>query len=339
MSKDPGKETTFPHTAGQALPGAMAPAGSLPATTSATSPVLTPASSAPVGPNPADVLDLLSKPRIHPYQSFFRTSNDRETVGAYLWAQAVTASLHPFVGLIEIVLRNAIHISLSQQCSGGSSQSFAWYDRAQPKSISLQGKSLDRVEELLCSGMNPPVRIAVQPSPDDVVSNLSFGFWPNVMEGLNMRHSSRAFTDVFCHHPGSKPKHWSFAKNRELVVLRMKRLQDLRNKICHFEPVWKLHWLAETTPSPGNYSHSLQGLRSLHTSLVELLEWCSPEAVEFYKNTFGWNWFNRLCTSPAIRSFLADPYACGYLSPFNDPGAPASAQAIVCSVTTTPPAS
>lgn len=286
-------------------------------------PAATPAAPAAVAAAPAASLEsqalaLLSAPRVAPYMAFFKPGSDAEHLGCYLWGQAVSASLHPFLGLAEVVLRNAIHTALSKKCSSGSSESFPWYDRAVPGSIPLHGKSLERIEDQLCQG-KPPIRKSVQPTPDALISSLTFGFWPNVMESLSSRHGPSVFTEVLAHHPHSKPKHWSILSNKADVVLRMKRLQDVRNRVCHFEPVWKPHWLGVTA---SNWSHAVVGLRGLHKELEVLVGWCSPEAVSAYRNSFGWNWFNRLCTTAAVKSFMAGIPDAGYLAPIHPPQPP-----------------
>jgi hypothetical protein len=101
---------------------------------------------------PSEILGLLGSPRLSPYKQNFKPKTDEELLGAYQWAQAVSASLHPLLGLVEVVLRNAIHESLSLQCSAKASNSFPWYDRAEKRSIVLRGKSLAKIEDLLCEG-------------------------------------------------------------------------------------------------------------------------------------------------------------------------------------------
>lgn len=254
-------------------------------------------------PSPtAQMLELLSTPRLQPYVQAFKPASDQGQLGAYLWGQAVSASLHPFLGFAEVVIRNAIHQSLSMQCSKDSSTSYPWYDRAANGSIILKGKSQTKVENLLFEG-TPPIRKAIQPTPDLVVSRLSFGFWPNVMEELNQRYAPQTFNDVFSHHPHSARRHWSFDKNKEVVVLKLKRLQDLRNRVCHFEAVWKHHWLgADGT----HWSRAVKKLRELHTEMQELVGWCSPLAITTYKSSFGHNWFSRLCTTGAVAAFMTN---------------------------------
>lgn len=275
------------------------------------------ANKAPASPAPktADILSVLSTPRLGPYRQTFKPASEDELLGVYQWAQAVSTSLHPLLGLSEVVLRNAIHASLSRQCSGNGSSSFAWYDRAEKSSIVLRGKSLVKVEELLSEG-TPPIRKAVQPAPDLVVSRLSFGFWPNVLEELNNRQAPRTFTDVFANHPHSKPAHWSVEGNKQLVVLRLKRLQDLRNRICHFEAIWKPHWLGAQS---SHWSHGVLGLRNLHDTMVELLGWCSKDAAAHYQGSFSCNWFSKLCTTDAVFGFMKDAGKECFLPSFTSP--------------------
>jgi hypothetical protein len=146
--------------------------------------------------------------------------------------------------------------------------------------------------------------MAVQPVPDAVVATLSLGFWPNVMETLNARVAPNTFLEVFPHHPHSTTKHWAHQSNRETVVSLMKTLQKLRNRVCHSEPVWKLHTLDVTGR---RWWHAVQGLRDRHEELLQLLEWCGgPVCVEAYRNTFAWNWFNVLCTTGAVKDFMGN---------------------------------
>ncbi|ANH69400.1 hypothetical protein ABE85_20760 [Mitsuaria sp. 7] len=252
-----------------------------------------------------EVLQCLSAARMTPYSAAFAPASDTATLGCYQWAQALSASIHPFVGLVEVVLRNAIHRSLSMQVSAQSSASFAWYDRAVPGAIPLKGKSFERIEFLLSEG-NPPMRKQPQPSPDAVVACLSFGFWPNLLEGLSNRHAPRTFTEVFPHHPHSKPPYWSREVNRQPVLLRMKRLQQLRNRVCHFEPIWKAHWFASGHQRSSHWSHTVAAFRQFHEELHQLLAWSSPESAAAYRASFGWDWFNKLCTTHAVTAFMAD---------------------------------
>ncbi|OWQ83150.1 hypothetical protein CDN99_27055 [Roseateles aquatilis] len=260
------------------------------------------------------MLSSLSTARLAPYGAMFKPASDDAHLGSYLWAQALGASVHPFVGLVEVVLRNAIHRSLSLQSSGRGQETFPWYDRARTGGLALRGKSLERVEMLLSEGQ-PPVRKQPQPSPDAVVAALSFGFWPNLLEGLSNRWAPRTFTDVFAHHPHSRPQHWSHESNRRELVLRLKRLQQLRNRVCHFEPIWKPHWVTPGGAPVKHWSHTVAALRAFHADMYDLLAWCSPDAAASYRASFAWNWFNRLCTTHAVRAFMTKHATSAHLMP------------------------
>ncbi|WP_377158252.1 hypothetical protein ACFJIX_05280 [Roseateles sp. UC29_93] len=258
------------------------------------------------------MLDRLSAARMAPYGVAFAPASDAATLGCYQWAQALSASIHPFVGLVEVVLRNAIHRSLSMQVSAQSSASFPWYDRAVPGAVPLKGKSLERIESLLSEG-TPPTRRQLQPSPDAVVACLSFGFWPNLLEGLSHRYAPRTFTEVFPHHPHSKPPYWSRDINRQPVLFQVKRLQQLRNRVCHFEPIWKPHWFARGNPPSRHWSHAVAAFRQFHEELQQLLAWNSPECAAAYRASFAWDWFNKLCTTHAVKAFMEDHATSGRL--------------------------
>lgn len=174
------------------------------------------------------------------------------------------------------------------------------------------GQALERIESLLSEG-TPPMRKLVQPSPDTVVANLSFGFWPNLLESLSHRHAPRTFTDVFLHHPHSKPPYWSRDANKLPVMLQIKRLQELRNRVCHFEPIWKPHWFANGRPSARHWSHAVAAFRQFHEQLQQLLVWTSPETAAAYRASFAWDWFNKLCTTHAVKAFMDDHATSGRL--------------------------
>lgn len=290
-----------------------------------------------------EVLDLLGSPRTSPFKPHFKVTTAKEHLGAYQWAQAVSASLLPLLGLCEVVLRNAIHQSLSWQCSKMTTESFPWYDRAEAASVPLKGKSKDKVEVLLftvATPTSPSMRRAVQPTPDGVVAEMSVGFWPNLMESLSQTYAPRTFTDVFTHYPKSTPQHWSKSTNKEPVVARLKRLQDLRNRVCHHEPIWKHHWLGLDPQTQKHWSHTVGAMRALHKEMMELLEWISPTAVASYRSSFGYQWFDQLCTTHATLAFMDDHLASGRLERIEKrepPQAAAPAFAAVAPAPDTPP--
>lgn len=275
-------------------------------------------------PSTLQILRVLGTPRLDPYRKFFECSTDTEVLGAYLWGQALTSALQPLLGMYEVVLRNAIHRGASLHSSKGACESHPWYDYHLPDALPTKGKSRGKIDELLFEGPdNARLYRSPQLPPDQIVATLSFGFWPNFLEGLNMRHRSRLFTDIFQSHPHSNPRHWGFEANVVSQILKLKQIQELRNRVAHYEPVWKPHRL---TGKETNWSHSVASLRKVHNDILEVLSHCSPDAVLLHRNSYGWRVFNRLCTTHAVQRFKDDPFAAGDLVSFQAT-IPAAAQA------------
>lgn len=265
-------------------------------------------------PDINDLLRVLGTPRLDPYRRFFGCTTDREVLGAYLWGQALTSALQPLLGLYEVVLRNAIHREASLLSSRGASESHPWYDYHRGDALPTKGKSREKIDELLFEGPdNGRIYRSPQLPPDQIIASLSFGFWPNFLEGLNLRYRPRIYTNVFPHHPHGNPRHWGFDANAAALILELKKIQELRNRVSHYEPVWKPHRL---TGNVTNWSQSVASLRQLHTAILAVLNYCSPHAVLLHQNSYGWRVFNRLCTTHAVQKFMSDPFGAGELVSF-----------------------
>jgi len=256
------------------------------------------------------------------YAVAFRTTGNQELLGAYLWAQATSAAFQPFISLAEVTLRNAIHTSLSLQASGHQSDSYPWYDRHAAGGLQLMGRTDESVRELLFTGPAYGVRKTPQPAPDKVVSELSFGVWSDVLASqLPRLNQARTFADVFANYPNSKPAHWSFGPNRVIVVDRVKKLQRLRNRVSHFEPVWS----ASTFQGPTggrHWSHAIKALSACKQELAELLRWVSIPSWDMYQASFARQWLDRMVTTNAVKSFMHEPLNTGRLADLLLPSPP-----------------
>jgi hypothetical protein len=279
---------------------------------------------APARPLPPGdtIVGVFGAPRIDPYRSFFKCASHEETLGAYLWGQAIAGAFQPLLGLYEVVLRNAVHSAASSFSSKTSSTSHPWYDYHRDDALPVNGLSRVKVEEVLYSGRTGQrIYRNPQPPPDQVVATLSFGFWPMFLEGLTKRERPRILTDVFAHHPHTSLKHWSIQANVTNAISRLKKIQELRNRVAHYEPIWKPHRLKNTETS---WWHSVASIRDVHDEILQVLAWCSPDAVDLYKGSFGWRVFNRTCTTSAVMAFMTNPFTAGALEPFAVAVAPAA---------------
>ncbi|MGE4238860.1 hypothetical protein [Ramlibacter sp.] len=260
--------------------------------------------------------DAISLPRIRTYQRAFGSGNDRQVLGAYLWGQAAGAALQPFIGIAEVALRNAIHTSLSTQLSRGQSVSWPWYDQTVKGSLVLRGRTAAAFEAVLCDRHG--VRLAALPSPDSVVASLSFGVWSDILASqLPPTHVGRTFNEVFPHHPYSRRAYWSHGASRTPVVERIKRLQRMRNRVSHSEPVWSPTMLV--TSKGKHWTHAVHALEACLREFVELLGWISPVSLEIFRKSFAQQWVARLIATGAVEAFMRDPFGNGMLA---EPQAP-----------------
>lgn len=279
-------------------------------------------------------LDVMSTPRVGIYRRVFRTQSVQETYGALMWGQAIVAALQPLITTCEVALRNRIHASLSRQASahaiavaakvGGPavdaaaaqssltpeippvptvvSTSYPWYDHTHGWKT-LSGETFAKVEEVLNTN---GVRKGTQPTPDQVVAELSLGVWPNILVSqLTQREEIQTFNDVFSDHPRAKKKHWNYENARRDTVERCKDLQKLRNRISHCGPIWPEGWFKSSATQI--FSEVLPRLKSRREDLVELLSWMCNQSAQFHRASFAAQWFDQFCTEDAVMAFMNNP--------------------------------
>lgn len=252
-------------------------------------------------------LQSISSPRSNTYRRVFRTQTEAETCGAVLWGQAMTASLQTLLTTFEVALRNRIHVSLSKQASlalgSPVSVSFPWYD-PHLKWCTLQGKTLEKVEKLLCG--DAPIRITPPLSPDRVISGLSFGVWSNILDSQLPTPSieEETFREVFPHHPKAR-KHWRFSNNRKSAVADVKDVQNWRNRISHCKPVWSEGWYRNNPNA--DWTGLLLRLKSRRARAVEVLGWICADTAKLYTQSYCDRLFHQLVTDDAVLAYVHQP--------------------------------
>lgn len=179
---------------------------------------------------------VLSKPRLDSYRSYWRVNADG-AVGLYMWNGEVCAELSKLLHFFEVALRNSAHRALSLNQSAGASNSVAWWDALWPQlSVDTQSK----IQAL---------RVRARPSPDELVSRLSFGFWPNLLNWMAKQRTG-LMPAVLPGHALSLPGAqlgWHDRRCRAEALQPFFELKDLRNRIAHHEPVWKFGPLLDTS--------------------------------------------------------------------------------------------
>ena len=271
----------------------------------------------PQQPEVDKIITSLGGPRLAPYRSFFGCATDEQVLGAYFWGQAIGGAFLPTLGMYEVTLRNAIHRAASRYSSKGASESHPWYDTTRTDALRIRGKTHDKVAELLYSGQ-PPLRRVSQPAPDVVVASLSFGFWPSVLAGLSKPEQTRIMTDAVPGHPKSHPRHWGVQSNVDALIDKLKGIQDLRNAVAHHEPIWKPHRLTGTEK---NWSYSVASLRNKHKDILEVMAWCCPPSAAAVEQSYATRMLKSICSTNAVRRFMADPFGAGAMQLFEPPAA------------------
>lgn len=256
-------------------------------------------------------LDAISAARLSSYRRFFRPSSDAELYGLYCWNEILSANFMRLSGILEVSLRNRFHLALSRYAMAhhgpkiiGSADANNWYEV-----LSLGGKSAEKVkavthEKSWSKAQNRPVYTTKrQPvSPNQVIANMTFGFWAPLLE-LRLPWDSIIPT-IFPHHRyATNAAHWNNQKNIGTVRARLETVRSLRNRVAHFEPLWKLPDIKEEKkeakgvavkvefPAPTNEAEVLARLNMLYRRITQTLHWLSTHRAsdhaqsEFHQKT------------------------------------------------------
>lgn len=161
----------------------------------------------------------LSEPRLDPYIAD-RAGVEAHGIKLYLWnARVAKAFLFPLQA-VEVVTRNAIHAGLARKTGQAD-----WL--INPPANLLTKESED-------SRLATVQRMARQNIPltsDNLVAALTFDFWSNLFrDEYDLLWDAATLVDCFPHYPAKA--------DRSFIQRRAKRLNHLRNRIAHHEPVW-----------------------------------------------------------------------------------------------------
>ncbi|MFM0233269.1 Abi family protein [Paraburkholderia sediminicola] len=235
-------------------------------------------------------IQALSYPRLSNYRSFFGAADDAEALGLYQWNEDLSAVFFRIISLVEVVLRNQFHHAMSRRYgAAGGHESKDWYLH-----VALGAHSRSKIIDITHyrQGQQMLPRVPA-PSPDDVVSRLTFGFWPHLLDlKKDLHHQTVSWgpilVDVLPGHRQRQVTYWDKLKHRDSLFARLDLCNELRNRIAHHEPIWKLGPLMrEGRARPGSPliidalgpstpADALARLRLLYGRIIELLSWLSP---------------------------------------------------------------
>lgn len=170
--------------------------------------------------NPAPSRELverwLTRERLARYVA--AAGDDTAAVELYEWNIAASGAFYEVLGMVEVLLRNAMHTQLVQwQLRRG--RSCAWFD---DPTTGLTQRSIEDVTKARA-------RLPVPETQGRIVAELPFGFWRYLLE---RRYQTTLWPQALRH---GFP-HLS-AGGRSVLRDIVLDLQGLRNRIAHHEPI------------------------------------------------------------------------------------------------------
>lgn len=200
----------------------------------------------------------IAKPRLDSYRGYFHASLE-EAIGLYMWNMELSSCLSALLCHFEITLRNNVHRSMSQFYSRGTASSINWYDQIAHQLTPALRDKLSDVRRRHRGG-------APGPGPDEMVSRLTFGFWPGVIGRIDRRYVDQLLPSIFPHHAlNTNPAQWRAGPSRLAALAYLNEFNTMRNRLAHHEPVWKFAPVQDPATSP---THRLPGTVDLPTSLA-----------------------------------------------------------------------
>lgn len=244
-------------------------------------------------------IDALSAPRLSNYHLYFNVADDHDLYACYQWNNELSRAFLPCVHLLEVTIRNIYHRELSLYYShlksGRAQATFNWYSH-----MKLSGKSLSAINDAIRKRKNP----------DHVISKQTFGFWTNLPDEPTTPWN-QILQNVF---PNIN-RNWGKTQNIDWLYARMKLINDFRNRIAHWEPVWKLGpLLQETRPRQGSQLASLKPptatpqesvdrLKMIHDRATSLLKGLDSDVYDTYLDSYSCEHLKWVCSIEALNTF------------------------------------
>jgi hypothetical protein len=237
--------------------------------------------------------DIISKPRLNSYRHYFNVKSIDEAIGLYMWNCELSACFSALLSFFEIALRNKVHHAMSQFYDNSSSSH--WYDTI---SGSLKQDTIRKINEIRNDKRGRPRRPA--PRPDEIVSRVSFGFWPGVLSVIDLRYADQIFPNIFPSHPlNVNPHDWKVAAKKTNALAFIYELNSFRNRIAHHEPLWKFAAIKDTSINPpiviAHPSNNLSDTLNRFTRLLTLLdEAMGAMSQDFHMDLLQSSWRQKL---------------------------------------------
>lgn len=201
----------------------------------------------PVAVSRSRVINALSPVRMRPYLDLCE-GNEKKALELYRWHGELTAAVQTVLGIVEVILRNAIDTQLQiwDQSNRDGAKSWLLEEPAAPLRSLTSHKRLSALQRAKASAAyrSPHhYRYRQEITHDDVLAQVMFGMWkdllpnhaPNAGQNLDNQNRERLWGEAIrlafpkITDPVGKETYW-----------RVAHLHMLRNRVSHMEPLLNL---------------------------------------------------------------------------------------------------
>lgn len=224
--------------------------------------------------------DLFSVPRMTAYKNFLGTADDQACLAYYFQTLEASSKMLHLFNLIEVILRNRLNKQIKDLALSGalplkptlSSNGYkitpdTWYESV-----------TDGFSRSHCKVMNLTKRFKnkkIMATADDYIAQLDFGYYVYL---LHARHADPRHKFSYIWQPNILqavfPGIVTKPRNLNGLFGLLLKCDDMRNRLCHHEPMWK-----------GRLPDGFENIRQKFSLLLEILEYLSPEMKDIVIST------------------------------------------------------
>ncbi|MEA9975991.1 MULTISPECIES: hypothetical protein [unclassified Pseudomonas] len=191
----------------------------------------------------------LSTPRMSRYLQGNKNKQAR-AAEAYVHNMKIAESLVSVFHVFEVALRNGIQKEMALEYDRDD-----WYEEWK----NSRDTGLQRLYNKVAEAKNELNNRRISITPDNIVAELSFGFWTSLFNRATIICLSKPLMRVFYSCPKSM-------RQPDTIRTRLNKGRDLRNRCFHHEP---LLW---------------QPLFELHRDISEVIKWIDPSLHAWLKS-------------------------------------------------------
>jgi hypothetical protein len=212
------------------------------------------------------IISCLSKEKLNTYQRFIKDNNDISLIEIYVRVQMASSFLFLALQFIEITLRNRMYDAVcdcfSQKISSvpqgeTADRWFYWLPQKNSKThLTILDADKRAHREITTRGV----------VVGDIIARLPFGTWVNLLSEQPDNKSPLHFwqyasRDIFPNAPRRK---------QSLITHRFREINDIRNRLFHFEPVWN-------TQTCQGIKQVTSDIEKKHALVMESIQWMSDD--------------------------------------------------------------